>query len=114
MYLLALCSGKKGHKKEDFVVANGQMPNLAKDKEDNLHIVYGLEDSIIYPYSADLDNSFFLPSLIAVLPKLAASHTRGPQIAATNKGLIVIACNSSGDIFLLVKADREIGCQQAK
>jgi hypothetical protein len=38
-----------------------------------------------------------------VLPKLAASHTRGPQITATNKGLIVTACNALGDIFSYYK-----------
>jgi hypothetical protein len=98
-YFLSSCSEAKIHAKEDFIVANGQMPNLVKDKEDNLHSVYGWGDSIIYATSANHGQTFSTPMLIAVLPKLAASHTRGPQIAATTKGLTVLACNSFGDIF---------------
>lgn len=99
IYMLSACSEKKGHSQNDMVIANGQMPNLVKGQDDNLHLVYGLDDSIMYAYSSDQGNSFSPSSLIAVLPKLAASHTRGPQIASTNKGLTVIACNSLGDIF---------------
>ncbi|MEO6731939.1 MAG: sialidase family protein [Ferruginibacter sp.] len=80
------------------------MPNLVMDKEDNLHLVYGSGDSIMYAYSSNHGQTFSNPSLIAVLPELAASHTRGPQIAATTKGLTVVACNSFGDIFSFYKA----------
>jgi hypothetical protein len=104
IYMLSACSEKKAHNNNDFVIGEGQMPDLVKDKNDNLHLVYGSGDSIMYSYSSDHGNSFSQPSLISVLPKLAASHTRGPQIAATNKELIVIACNSSGDIFSYSKA----------
>ncbi len=83
----------------DLIIANGQMPNLAMDSADNLHLVFGSGDSIMYAYSSDHGRSFSATSLISVLPELAASHTRGPQIAATNKGLTVIACNAMGDIF---------------
>lgn len=98
-YCLSACSENQNHKTNDLVIANGQMPNLVKDKEDNLHLVYGSGDSIMYTYSSDQGKSFSHPALISVLPKLAASHTRGPQIAATTNGLTVIASNSSGDIF---------------
>ena len=104
LFMLSACTGKKSHSHNDLVIATGQMPNLVKDKDDNLHVVFGTGDSILYVYSADQGNSFSQPSLIAVLPKLAASHTRGPQIAATTKGLIVIACNSSGNIFSFHKS----------
>jgi hypothetical protein len=42
---------------------------------------------------------FSTPVLVAILPKLAASHTRGPQIAATENGLAVVASNTMGEIF---------------
>ena len=81
------------------VIGKGQMPNIATDKPGNLHLVYGTGDSILYRYSNDGGNSFSTPSLVSVLPKLAASHTRGPQIVSTSSGLVITACNDLGNIF---------------
>jgi hypothetical protein len=81
------------------VIVSGQMPNIAKDTLGNIHMVYGNGDSILYSYSSNMGKTFSAPTLIAVLSKLAASHTRGPQIAATTNGLAVTACNDLGDIF---------------
>jgi len=111
---LCSCSDKQPVTKADFVIANGQMPNVAKDEEEILHIVYGSGDSIMYTYSSNHGQSFTVPSLVSVLPNLAASHTRGPQIAATTKGLTVIACNSSGDIFSYNKAGEANWVQTSK
>lgn len=96
-FIFSACSQTR--KGNDVVIAKGQMPNLVKDVEQNLHLVYGSGDSIMYAYSSNQGETFSNPTLISVLPELAASHTRGPQIAATTKGLTVVACNSSGDIF---------------
>ena len=93
------CRGKDSHDNSGSVIANGQMPGLVKDNSNDLYLVYGNEDSLMYTYSKDQGKSFSLPSLITVLPHLAASHTRGPQIAVSDNGLTVIACNESGDIF---------------
>ncbi len=111
---LVSCNEMKTVSKTDFVIANGQMPNIAKDKSGNLHLVYGVGDSIMYTSSSGNGNSFSSPSLISVLTGLAASHTRGPQITATNKGLAVIACNSLGDIFSYNKTDSGNWVQTAK
>src|SRR5688572_16949994 len=78
----------------DTIVANGQMPNVTKDKAGVLHLVYGIGDSIMYLYSKDGGKSFSQASLVSALPKLAASHTRGPQIAVTANGLLITACTS--------------------
>lgn len=96
--ILSACSEKNANR-NDLIIANGQMPNLARDTEDYIHLVYGIGDSIMYSYSSDKGKSFSAGSLISILPKLAASHTRGPQIAVTNHGLVVTACNGLGDIF---------------
>ncbi|MEO6329083.1 MAG: sialidase family protein [Ginsengibacter sp.] len=114
IYMFSACSEKKVYNRSDFIIAEGQMPNLVKDKDDNLHLVYGYGDSIMYSYSADHGQSFSRPYLISVVPNLAASHSRGPQIAATNKELIVIACNSSGDIFSYSKAGSGSWAQTGK
>src|SRR6185503_15034867 len=98
-----LCSCK--NENSNPIIVEGQMPNLVKDNSNNFHLVYGNGDSILYSYSSDQGNTFSAPSLISILPKLAASHTRGPQIASTSKGLIVTACNEMGDIFSFAKDD---------
>ncbi|PWU02495.1 MAG: hypothetical protein C5B52_05385 [Bacteroidetes bacterium] len=77
----------------------GQMPNLVKDSKGNVHLVYGSGDSIFYNYSLDNGRSFSPPILVGILPKLAASHMRGPQIAAGSNGVIITACNNIGNIF---------------
>ena len=45
------------------------MPNLAKDKENTIHLVYGSGDGIMYA-SSNNAGIFTNPSLIAVLPKV--------------------------------------------
>ncbi len=50
-------------------------------------------------------NTFSRPSLISVLPHAYSFATRGPQIAATKKGLVVTACTSQGDIYSFYKND---------
>jgi len=100
---LFACNEKKPTPKSDFVIANGQMPNITKDKAGNLHLVYGEGDSIMYTYSSDMGNSFSSPTLVAVLPKLFSFATRGPQISATNNDLIITACTSTGNIYSYFK-----------
>ena len=85
------------------IVAPGQMPNIVTDKKNNVHLVYGKCDSIMYSYSTDQGKTFSASALLSVLPHLAASHTRGPQLAATKDGLVVTACTNEGDIFSYIK-----------
>lgn len=100
---LLACNEKKAVPKADFVITSGQMPNMAKDKAGNLHLVYGIGDSIMYTYSSNKGQSFSLPSVIAVLPDLFSFATRGPQISTTNKGVVVSACTSTGNIYSYYK-----------
>ncbi len=92
------CHNQTGTQSTDTIVAQGQMPNLAADKSDKIHLVYGRGDSIMYSSSSD-GKVFSRAALIATLPGLASSHTRGPQVAATSHGLVVTACTNSGNIF---------------
>ena len=93
------CNNQMSVKSTDSVIAQGQMPNLTKDNSDQIHLVYGSGDSILYSFSTDHGNTFSKPSLISILKNLAASHMRGPQIAATSNGFVVTACTNSGNIF---------------
>lgn len=89
--------------KASATIANGQMPSMIKDKLNDLHLVYGNGDSILYLSTKNQDEPFSKPSLVAVLPNLAASSSRGPQIANTQSGITVMACNKEGDIFSYLK-----------
>jgi hypothetical protein len=97
------CKERKAIAKADFVIGNGQMPNIAKDNSGAIHLVYGLGDSIMYTSSSDNGQSFSLPSVVAVLPDLFSFAMRGPQIIVNNSGIIVTACTSNGNIFSYYK-----------
>lgn len=84
-------------------IAKGQMPNLSTDNSGVVHLVYGNGDSILYSSSSEKGNSFSSSAVVAILPELAASHMRGPQIAATSNGLVVTACTNQGNIFSFTK-----------
>lgn len=101
--VLVSFSCRNNDDKNHDTIASGQMPNLAKDYSGNVHLVYGSGDSILYSYSSNNGKSFSSPSLIAIVPELAASHMRGPQIATTSNGLVVTACNNMGNIFSFTK-----------
>ncbi|HET6995953.1 MAG TPA: sialidase family protein [Chitinophagaceae bacterium] len=73
------------------------------DRSGNPQLVFGNGDSILYSSSADGGKTFSSSALVAVVPKLAASHMRGPQIAATANGLLVTACTDLGDIFSFIR-----------
>ena len=96
----------------DRVIANGSMPAITKDKENIIHIVYGNSDSIMYIFSK-AGKSYSTPTLVAVLPGLAASATRGPQIAAVSGGIVITACDDPGNIYSFRK-DRQGKWSSAK
>ncbi len=82
------------------------MPNLTADKGNNIHLVYGNNDSVMYSMSADGAVNFSIPSLISVLPHVYSFATRGPQVAAVNNGVVVTACTSTGDIYSFYKEEK--------
>lgn len=107
-YLFTTCKNKKEQQIPiSGIIGKGQMPNATNDGAGNLHLVFGNGDSIMYCSSMDKGKSFSKPELISILPGLAASHMRGPQIAATSNGVTIIACNNKGDIFAYKKNNAE-------
>ena len=83
----------------DTVIANGQMPQLATDHANNIHMVYGRGDSILYISSANRGATFSPPELVAVLPGLFAHSMRGPQVAASANGVTITANTQYGNIY---------------
>ncbi|HZW66388.1 MAG TPA: sialidase family protein [Hanamia sp.] len=97
------CKEKKAIAKPDFVIGNGQIPDIVKDKSGVIHLVYGLGDSVMYTLSVDDGQSFSAPSVVAVLPAMYSFAMRGPQIAVNNAGVIITACTKQGNIFSYYK-----------
>lgn len=85
------------------IIANGRMPNMITNKKGNVHITYGTGDSIMYVFSTNQGKSFSSPQLVAVLPRLFATAMRGPQIAITNKRVLITACTTAGNLFCYTK-----------
>lgn len=108
LLILSLLSWKKKDPNvATSIIARGQMPNVINDKSGNLHLVYGNGDSILYCISTDGGHNFSKPSLVATVNNLMLAYSRGPQIAATDAGITVIASNTAGDIFSFAKISSE-------
>lgn len=103
--LLAGCGQNEGDKEVNSVIGKGQMPNMAKSKNGDLHLVYGIGDSILYQSSGDGGKTFSSPFLVGVLPGLYDFATRGPQIASTDKGVTIIAGDRSGNIYSFLQRE---------
>ncbi|MEJ7769493.1 MAG: exo-alpha-sialidase, partial [Chitinophagaceae bacterium] len=88
---------------ESTVIAQGQMPALVNEGVSNTHLVWGKGDSILTASFKNQGEVFSSPSLVTLLPGLAASGSRGPQVAYTENGVTIMACNKSGDIFSYLK-----------
>lgn len=98
-FLFTACNDQNKTTTSSVNIGAGQMPALAKDNSNNIHLVYGIGDSIMYTSSADGDTTFIEPMLVDTLADLVDFATRGPQIAATKNGVTIIAVNQQGDIF---------------
>ncbi len=104
-YFFYSCNEKATFSKKDFVIAKGQMPALTTEANGAIDLVYGIGDSIMFSQSTDMGKSFSSPVVIDVLSGLYSYATRGPQIAATDNGLIVTACTSKGNIISYFKTN---------
>jgi len=98
LFIAACCTAQ-----EKTIIATGQMPAITKDCHQNIHLVYGSGDSILYTFSNNKGASFAAPQLVGILPGLVAYATRGPQITTTNNGIAIIAVNREGNIFSYTK-----------
>lgn len=83
--------------------AKGELPSMALDSRQGIHLTYGTGDSILYLYSADGGVHFSRPVLVGRLPNLHLIAKRGPQIAVAGNRLVIIALNKQGDIFSYTK-----------
>ncbi|WP_153796239.1 sialidase family protein [Foetidibacter luteolus] len=82
-------------------IGEGGMPNIIS-VNDELQVIYGAGDSILFS-GVSLPGKTSPVTPVGILPELAASHSRGPQIAVTTSGTTVLAANADGDIYAYLK-----------
>jgi hypothetical protein len=102
LFFLASCS-EDIKAKTDFIIADGQMPCITNDNNNIIHLAYGSGDSILYRYSTNNGASFSDPQVVSVISHVYTFATRGPQIAANKKGLLITACTADGNIYSFYK-----------
>lgn len=100
---LFACNNNEKAEPATQAMAAGQVPALTKDAVNNIHVVYGSGDSIMYCCTKDKGISFSKPVLVDTLLNLVAGATRGPQISATKDGVVIIAVNKYGNIYSFIK-----------
>lgn len=106
LLLIVFVSGFKKEIKKPIsqnVIAKGHIPNVATDNRQNLHLVYGKGDSILYSVSSNGGSTFSTSLLVDVLPKLYSFAMRGPQIFVTGNKITIIAADQKGNIYSYLK-----------
>ncbi|MVM30174.1 exo-alpha-sialidase [Spirosoma sp. HMF4905] len=86
-------------------VGKGRHPSVATDPAGQVHVVYGQGEVIFYTSTRDGDQ-FDEPLRIDSLPGLHLGASRGPQIAATDRSVVITAIDKTGNIwaYTLVRA----------
>ena len=77
------------------ITSTGQQPRVAV-VGDRVAITYAVGETVMIALSTDGGKTFGAPTKVGVIPKLAAGMRRGPQVAMTEKALVVAGI-SSGD-----------------
>jgi hypothetical protein len=103
---IASCTDQRPANDAVTVIGDGKMPAIAGDVNNNISLAYGFRRSN-YVYLFRDGQAFAAPEIVAELPGLVASATRGPQITATKNGVAIIAVNKDGDILSYVKDQSE-------
>ena len=103
VFVFLSLSCRDGNNGDLILVGEGQMPQGTFDEAEVLHVVYGKGDSLLHAVRTMQSRNVYRHQVIGVLPELAASHMRGPQVAVTTEGIGVIACTEAGDIHSYFK-----------
>jgi hypothetical protein len=103
LFILACNEQPANNNSPVVLIDKGDMPAIASDKNKAAHLVYGFGERLMYTASNDKGKSFSSPELVDVVPALVASATRGPQIAATKDGVVIVAVDEAGDVFSYIK-----------
>ena len=85
----------------------GIHPAAGTDPTGGVHVVFGRGQTILYTTSAD-GNAFMKPVVVDSLSGLHLGASRGPQIAATTRSVVITAIDKGGNVWAYV-LDRNTG-----
>ncbi|MBN8825544.1 MULTISPECIES: sialidase family protein [unclassified Spirosoma] len=79
-------------------VGTGRHPSAAADLSGMVHVVYGRGENLYYSTTQTGDQ--FTPAIrVDSLPGLQLGASRGPQIAASTKSVVILAIDKPGNIW---------------
>lgn len=80
------------------VIGTGRHPAVETDPAGGIHVVFGRGAVLYYTTSAD-GHIFSKPLVVDSLPGLHLGASRGPQIAATNRSVVITAIDKTGNVW---------------
>ncbi|GAA4455584.1 hypothetical protein GCM10023189_23550 [Nibrella saemangeumensis] len=86
----------------------GYHPVVCTNGQQDVEVVYGLNDLIYYTHSTDKGKTYAPAEVIDTLQDLFLVAQRRPQIASNSQTTLVLALNKAGNIFAYVK-DKKTG-----
>ncbi|HSF46179.1 MAG TPA: sialidase family protein, partial [Chitinophagaceae bacterium] len=105
-FIIPICASFSGQPEAPVrFIGYGNMPSVAVGQDGKVYVVFGRKDSIFLTYSSNQGQSFSTPSLITELPRMYSFAMRGPQVASTNRGLVITAITQAGNIYSLTSPD---------
>jgi hypothetical protein len=81
-------------------MAPGQQPQIVRDTQGNLRIIYGSNDQIFCATSTDNGTTFSEPQQVAQVPEMHLGMFRGPQVASSKNYTLVSAMDKGGTIHV--------------
>lgn len=88
-------------------IGTGLHPAVGTDPAGAVHVVFGRGETILYTTAADA-TAFAEPVPVATLPGLHLGASRGPQIAATGRTVVITAIDKAGNVWAYT-LDRSTG-----
>ena len=85
----------------------GDQPSVTKDHTNQIHVVFGNEESVYIVSSTDEGETFSEPSLVGELNGLYLGYSSGPRIAITENHTVVTAMNKKGNYYAWSKSNSE-------
>ncbi|GAB3944546.1 hypothetical protein GCM10028805_12220 [Spirosoma harenae] len=86
----------------------GHLPVVISDKKGFVHLTYGQDSTIYYAVTSRQSDQFNQPVAVATLPQLVTSAKRGPQIAVSERYVVITVVNRAGNLFAY-SLDRQSG-----
>ncbi|ARK13763.2 sialidase family protein [Fibrella sp. ES10-3-2-2] len=80
-------------------LAAGHLPVVVTDPTGTVHLTFGQDSTIYYATATGSPVRFSEPVAVATLHELVAGAKRGPQIAASDRYVVISVVDRTGDLF---------------